>query len=235
MEQKKLTEGMLQQAFLSLSDEMIEEWEEKGKVRHKFSEQFQNKMEKLIKKTVRKEKMSKFSLSVRYLSAMAAVALICVIVFTTGSMKAWANPMHRFKKMETALETSAILLYEKNLAEGDAYMYGPGHIPKGYEEIYRGIEGNRFLIYYENEQGNSIKWFQMSVTDTLTMGINTECEDIYEGECKGEPYKIYILESGKKLLYFESGDYVFMASADDLSAKELGKMLEGMKICQENR
>lgn len=60
MEQKKLTEGMLQQAFLSLSDEMIEEWEEKGKVRHKFSEQFQNKMEKLIKKQCERKRCPNF-------------------------------------------------------------------------------------------------------------------------------------------------------------------------------
>ena len=55
MEQMKLTEDMLRSAFQSLSDEMIVEWEKGAEIQHEFSQRFERRMKKLVRKVKNQE------------------------------------------------------------------------------------------------------------------------------------------------------------------------------------
>lgn len=228
MEQVKLTEDVLKSAFQSLSDELIEEWEKSVGEKHEFSERFECRMKVLIRKDRRRELFTELRSYSKPLSVAAAVLLVCIIFFT-DSMTARANPMLYFKKIEVILEDSSMYFYDEDLNNYRFYPYEPSYIPKGYTEVDRIFTDDSLYIDYCNEQGEIISWSQTLITNNIIIGINTECKEKIELEYAGEHITIYILESGFKSLYYESGNCVFMMGCDNISLDDMYKMIKEMK------
>lgn len=229
MEQMKLTEDMLRSAFQSLSDEMIVEWEKGAEIQHEFSQRFERRMKKLIRKVKNQEVIAELHSYAKPLTMIAAAALFVCIFFFADSLSARANPMLLFQKMEVILEDSEMYIYDEDLDSYCFYPYEPTYIPEGYKEIKRVITDSSLNIYYENEQGGSIVWSQKAVISGMVIGINTECEEKIELEYAGEHIYIYVLESGFKSLYYESGNSVFQMRCDNISVEDMYEMIKEMK------
>lgn len=237
MEQVRLTEEMLKSAFQSLSDELVEEWENGVEKKHEFSERFERKMKVLIRKEKGKERrrdlFAELHLYRRPLMVAASAFLICIIFFAS-SMTARANPMLYFKKIEVELEDSSMYFYDEDLQNYRFYPYEPTYIPEGYTEVNKVIKDDSLSIYYCNEQGEIISWSQILITDNTIIGINTECKEKIETEYAGEHITIYILESGFKSLYYESGNCVFTMGCDNISLDDMYEMIKEMKPVEKN-
>ena len=229
MEQMKLTEDMLRSAFQSLSDEMIVEWEKGAEIQHEFSQRFERRMKKLIRKVKNQEVIAELHSYAKPLTMIAAAALFVCIIFFADSMTARANPMLLFEKMEVILEDSEMYIYDEDLDSHYFYPYEPIYIPKGYKEVRRTMTDSSLHIDYENEQGEYISWSQKLIISGSVIGINTECEEKIELEYAGEHINIYVLENGYKSLYYESSNSVFMMRCDAISVEEMYEMVKSME------
>ena len=229
MEQMKLTEDMLRSAFQSLSDEMIVEWEKGAEIQHEFSDRFERRMKKLIRKVKNQEVIAELHSYAKPLTMIAAAALFVCIIFFADSLSARANPMLLFEKMEVILEDSEMYIYDEDLDSHRFYPYEPTYIPKGYTEVSRMLSDNLLSIHYKNEQGESISWSQKAVISGMVVGINTECEEKIELEYAGEHIYIYVLENGFKSLYYESGNCIFQMRCDNVSVEDMYEMVKEMK------
>lgn len=229
MEQMKLTEDVLRSAFHSLCDEMIEEWEKGSKVQHQFSKRFEYRMKKLIRKEKNRELLAELHSYAKPLSLIAAAALLVFIIFFADSMTARANPMLLFQKMEVILDDSEMYIYDEELNNHYFYPYEPTYVPKGYTEVSKKIRDNSLYIEYVNEHDEKISWSQKLITSGMIIGINTECDEKIELEYAGEHIYIYVLESGYKSLYYESGDSVFQMRCDNISVEDMYEMVKEMK------
>ena len=229
MEQMKLTEDMLRSAFQSLSDEMIVEWEKGAEIQHEFSDRFERRMKKLIRKVKNQEVIAELHSYAKPLTMIAAAALIVCIIFFADSMTARANPMLLFQKMEVILEDSEMYIYNEDLDSYCFFPYEPTYIPEGYTEVSRIITDTTMDIHYENKQGEKISWSQKEVISGMIVGINTECDEKVELEYAGEHINIYVLENGFKSLYYESSNSVFMMRCDAISVEDMYEMVKSMK------
>lgn len=229
MEQMKLTEDMLRSAFQSLSDELIEEWEKGAEIQHEFSERFEHKMKKIIRKVKTRELLTELRSYAKPLTMTAAAVLLVCIIFFADSMTARANPMLLFQKMEIILEDSEMYIYDEDLDNYCFYPYEPTYIPEGYTEVKKTIRDSSLYIEYVNELDEKISWSQKAIRSNTIIGINTECKEKIELEYAGEHIYIYVLESGFKSLYYESGDSVFQMNCDNISVEDMYEMIKEMK------
>lgn len=226
MEKVKVTEELLRDAFLKLSDELIKEWENIPDTDHKPSEDFEKKIKKLIGKTKNRELYRELL----NIGKVAAAFIIIIGIALFGStMKVKADPHLYFKKMEVLLNDASMHVYDEELDNYYLTLYEPTYVPDGYEEVSRVVEDMGINIRYNNNQGESIVWRQRLIINTAVLGTDSEYNAEIETEYAGENIKMYIYEDGYKYLYYESGTCIFKINATDINVEDMYKMIKDMK------
>lgn len=230
MEKEKVTEELLRDAFLKLSDELIEEWENIPDIEHKPSEEFNKKMDKLLKKFKKKDR-----LKVIFDITKIAAAIFIVIggILLTNKIEVRANPYIWFKRMEVVLNDSSMYFYDKNSGNYYLNIYEPTYVPEGYEEVDRFIDNIGTNIKYKNGNGEVIKWKQRLISNTTIAGVDSEYDGKIETEYKAENITVYVYEDGYKYLYYETEKCVFSLSSNDITLEDMYKMIKSMKIINE--
>ena len=226
MEKVKVTEELLRDAFLKLSDELIKEWENIPDTDHKPSEDFEKKIKKLIGKTKNRE-LYKELLNIGKVAA--AFIIIIGIALFGSTMKVKADPHLYFKKMEVLLNDASMYVYDEELNNYYLTLYEPTYVPEGYEEVSREMEDTGINIRYKNKQGENITWKQLLITNTTIIGTDSECNVEIDTEYAGENISLNIYKDGYKRLYYETGNCIFKINANDITIEDMYKMIEDMK------
>ena len=226
MGQIKVTDDLLKDVLPKVSDELVKEWESETVENHEFSTGFNRQM----KKYIRKHKNKQLKRELMVVGKIAAALLLLIgVCFFGSTMVARANLDVLFKKIEVALEDSSMFVYDK---ETDSYIfnkYEPEYVPEGYEEVLR-VEGDRVItISYENKDEEKIYWKQRIVKTGMVSGNDSEYDDVVEKEYAGDNVKIYIYESGSKVLYYEMGSCMFTMDVDDITIEDMYEIIKNMK------
>ena len=226
MENVKVTEELLRDAFQKLSDELIEEWENIPDTNHKPSEDFEKKIKKLIGKTKNRELYKELW---NIGKVAAAFILVIAIALFSSTMKVKADPHLYFKKMEVLLNDASMYVYDEDLNNYYLTLYEPTYVPEGYEEVSRVVEDIGTIIHYKNEQDEIIVWKQKLIVGTTVSSTDSEYDAEIETEYAGENISLNVYADGYKRLYYESGRCVFRLSANDITVEDMYKMIKDMK------
>lgn len=230
MEKMKVTDELLRDAFLKLSDELLSEWEKIPDTHHKPSQQFKKKMKKLIGKTKNRELCKEF---IKIGKVAAAFFIVIGAVLFGSTLTAKADPHLYFKKMEVILNDAFMYVYDSESQNNTLTFYEPTYVPEGYEEVDRMMDNTSINIRYKNSQGESIVWDQMLVLNTTVMGVDSEYDAEIETQYAGENVKMYIYKDKYKYLVYESGNCVFKITATNLTVEDMYKMIKDMKKIEE--
>lgn len=226
MEKMKVTDELLEQVVLKLSDEMLDEYENSGDGEHKFSERFEKKMKRLIWQEKHKLHEIRTGAVIKMVAGLIAVL---GVAFLFASMDSKADPRLLFEKMEVILEDSSMYIYDEELDNYNFTPYEPTYVPEGYTEIDRIVDDRTISIDYVNEKGKSICWRQRIVINGSVVGMDAEYDELVVLEYAGENITIRVYEDGYKSLYYESGNSVFMMNAKDISVEDMYEMIRQME------
>ena len=226
MEQIKVTDDLLKEILPKVSDELVKEWESQEIEKHTFSKRFNRKMKALIWRHKNKQLLRELCTVGKVAAALVLVVGIC---FFGNKMVAKANLDILFKKIEVALEDASMYVYDEKTDMYYYTMYEPEYVPEGYEEVLKITDDKNVSIRYNNENGETIYWNQLIVETGMVFGKDEEYDGIKEKEYAGENVKMYVYETGHKVLYYEIGNCTFILNVDNISAEDMYKMIKEMK------
>lgn len=222
----KVTDDLLKDILPKVADELVMEWENSATNEHVFSKKFELKMKNLIWK----HKNRQLHKELWVFGKIAAIFVLAFgICFFSNKMVARANLDILFKKIEVALEDSAMYFYDEKTGMYCYTMYEPEYVPEGYEEVSRMVDDSNLFIGYKNAEGKTISWRQLIAKSGMIYGSDLEYDDYIEKQYNGENVRIYIYKNGLKMLYYEVGSSVFSVAADDLSVEEIYEIINGME------
>ncbi len=222
----KVTDELLKEILPKVSDELVREWENSATNEHVFSPKFNLKMKNLIWK----HKNRQLYKELWVVGKIAAIfVLVFGICFFGNKMVARANLDILFKKIEVALEDSAMYFYDEKTGMYCYTMYEPEYVPEGYVEVSRMVDDSNLFIGYKNAEGKTISWRQLIAKSGMVYGSDTEYDDFIEKQYNGDNVKIFIYKNGLKRLYYEIGSSAFSVVADDLSIEEIYEIINGME------
>ena len=226
MGQIKVTDDLLKDILPKVSDELVKEWENAEVEEHTFSKGFNKKMKKFIWKNKNKQLIKELKIVGKVAAALLLLVGVC---FFGNTMVARANLDVLFRKIEVALEDASMYVYDEKTGTYSYTLYEPEYVPEGYEEINRQVDDKNVSVRYIDEEGNRIHWKQMIVETGMIVSTDSEFDDILEKEYAGDNVKIYLYSSGRKRLYYESGNCAFTLSVDNISVEEIYEMIQKMK------
>lgn len=234
MNQVQLTDEMLRSAFQNLGTELIEEWEHGKEVKYEFSELFEHRMERLIRKQKMKENLKEGLAEIyRFKYTKVAVAIISIFILSMfHTMYAKAAPLAYYSKMEYLFDEAVNYYYVQEIETDSFTPYELGYIPMGYKEVDRYLTNNQFELQYENKDKDRIIWTQMMIGEATTISLNMEYTDRNEYDYKGENLVVYTYRDGSKFIYYEKDNCAFMLICDDLSDRKVLKILKNMEIME---
>ena len=226
MEQIKVTDDLLKDILPKVSDELVKEWENEVVEDHTFSKGFNRKMKTFIWKHKNKQLIKELKAVGKIAAALLLLIGVC---FFGNTMVARANLDVLFKKIEVALEDASMYVYDEKTGTYSYTLYEPDYVPEGYEEVLRVIDDKNVFIQYSDKEKNTIYWKQIIVKAGVISGTDGEYDDVIEKEYAGDNIKMYIYESGSKLLIYEMGNNIFTMKVDNLSVEEMHEIIEKMK------
>ena len=212
--------------YMSIVDEaIVNEIEKNVDYDYAFSDEFNRKMER----TIRKEKFIPFWNSVsKFGKSVAIFALVIVTSLFAVTMSVEAYRIQFFETVKTIWEDSFFYTYfteEKDIGfQKREFEY----LPDGYYLIEEISDGNINTTIYSNESGEQIIIDQHLVSDNRQITMDLEYSEEKEVEVKGLPLLIYRYEDGFVSAYYEYQESVFILSADKISDDEIIKIIEGI-------
>lgn len=235
MEKSNVTDDLLCKALARYSNQLIEECEKRCNVEHKFSKRFEFKMKILIMKYKLKEIFEEIiefqkNRKVRIFNAGVALAAICIMLLVYfDSAKAMASPNLAFETIEVAIDGGVMLYSKSNTSEYNIELFKLGYLPKGYS-LEKSIEDeNSLYAIYKNAENEHIIWRQYFANENIVVSLNSENIEIVKEEYRGEEIEFRFHISGHTTMYYESGNRVYILEADNLSKKEIYKILDGIE------
>lgn len=195
-----------------------------------YEYQFTNKFERRMKKLIRREAHPWMGAFYR-LSKKAAILFVCVIssLFVV-TMSVQAYRVKFFETVKSIWEDSIIYSYFSDQDQGSIQCNEPGYIPEGYQETERVILEHWFSVTYTNKDGNMITWDQMLVQDEGKLIVDIEYDQQITKEINGKNVVISQYLNGFINAYCEHGEYAYVLTADNLSIDEVCLIFDSITI-----
>lgn len=227
MEHVKVTDEWLYKYMPIVDAAIILELENRSDINYEFSNKFERKMKRLIKKEAHPWLGTFYGMSKRV--AIFFICLLCATLAVVMSVEAYRNKF--FETIKTFLGDAYELRYETDEAPAQIEEYKePAYIPQGYREIERIQNANTLSIVYENDAGNMIVWEQDLIVEGGALVIDSEYDSEVAETINGMNVTLYIYNEGYVAAYFEKSYYAFYLSADYMNVEEIKKMIESMNL-----
>ena len=190
----------------------------------KFSEAFENKMQRLINA----QKKSYFYLinTVGKKVAIIVLAIIISLTATTFSVKAIRETVIEFITETFEKFTAVSVENEEADAQDDMVKTAPQYIPEGYTLESEVDSGIVYRIIYSNQDNNTIDYMQQINFGTI-YNVDTE-HNGYEKMNINSFEGIKYVKNGINTVVFADGTYMYDFSGQ-ISFDELIKMAESIK------
>lgn len=228
----RVDDDFLYQYMPALGEKIAQAYPEEEKLVHEFSEEFEKKMKKLIKRARYKEW---YGIPISTAKRIAAMILVALIVFLLTAVHTKAFPMERiieklFSYQETVYDKETDRRFE--IPEGKAGEFVPLHptyIPEGYELVIEDGDDTFSYLSYEKSETDGFFIQQEQVLDGMIVSDDNEYIKEEKTKIHGYPGSISYKEDGQIHIRWESDSTLYWVAADQLSKDELIKICEGLK------
>ena len=228
MKSMEITDEWLYQYMPVVDNAMINALESQVDREYVFSKRFERKMQKVI----RHEAHPVLTGAQQILKRVAVffTGLICAGLVLTLSVSAYRDKF--FMTLKTLLDDAT--QYNYSSEEKDAVLVPtiPTYIPEGYAEADRRETPLFCEIFYENGAGEQIIWEQMliSANNALTLVLDNEYDAEEERVIGGHIATVYTYVDGYAMAYYEADNYVYVITADHMTAEEMFQFIASMDL-----
>lgn len=225
MRQIDITDAWLYKYMPVVDEAIINEIEKNIDRNYTFSEEFNKKVEK----TIRKEKFIPFwnlFSKIGKCAAIFALIIFSSLFIVTMSVKAYR--IQFFEAVKTIWEDSFFYTYFTEENETDFQKMKITYLPDEYYLMEEISNDNTSMSSYSNKSGEQITIDQHLVSDNRRITLDLEYSTEKEVDIKGIPLFIYRYEDGFASAYYEYRNSAFVLSADNLSDDEILKIMEGI-------
>ena len=192
------------------------------------SERFERRMQKLIRSR-QKPYYVLFNSALKKVAAIAITLGICTSVATTVNTSADSMPEPNFYVRYQDRVTNIYFsdaVAEKAPDEILEY-YTATYVPKGYN-LNDVSTGHWFLMYYENSNGDIIKFAQIPI-ETSGIGYDTDTKNQYIKINDNAGLYFYNTEKCTHNLYWDNGRYLYSLTGS-CSKNKLVRMAESVEL-----
>ena len=193
-----------------------------------FSKRFEQKMQKVIRREAHPVLTGAQQLLKRI--AIFFTGIVCGGLVLTLSVDAYRDKF--FMTLKTLREDAT--QYNYSSEEKDAVLAPtiPTCIPEGYTETDRRDSPLFCEIFYENNAGEQLIWEQMliSANNALTLVLDNEYDAEEEHVIGGHIATVYTHVDGYVMAYYEADNYVYVITADHMTAEEMFQLIASMDI-----
>jgi len=226
MKQMEVTDELLYQ-YMPIADEMdLDALEaEIADEEIVLSKKFERRMKRLMWKEEHKwvAGFGKFM-------ARVAVVLLCVLgvsLAVTMSVDAYRSKF--FQTVQEIWEDSVVHTYDVG-EEGQEFVpHEPSYIPEGYEEVRRITTDRTINIEYHNKGGHYIQWDQTEAKQGAWSALDTEYVEKEYYEINKGVVEIYFYNDNFIRAYYETNQYIYILSADDLLLEDICLIFESIE------
>lgn len=228
MRSMEVTDEWLYQHMPVVDNAMITALENQVDREYVFSKRFEQKMQKVI----RREAHPVLTGAQQLLKRMAIffTGIVCAGLVLTLSVDAYRDKF--FMTLKTLREDAT--QYNYSSEEKDAVLTPtiPTCIPEGYTETDRRDSPLFCEIFYESNAGEQLIWEQMliSANNALTLVLDNEYDTEEEHVIGGHIATVYTYVDGYAMAYYEADNYVYVITADHMTAEEMFQLIASMDI-----
>lgn len=219
-----VTDEWLYKYMPILNEAIIRELEDNTAYEYQFTDKFQRRMKKLIRREAH------LWIGVIYgLLKKAAILFACVagaLFLVTMSVEAYRIKF--FTTVRSIMEDRIVYSYSTDKDRGTMQCKEPGYVPEGYQETERIMSEHWFSITYTNEDGKAIIWDQFLAQDGSELIANTEYDWRISREINGSNAVISLYLEGDGFVYYEHGECVYVLTFDNLDIDDICFMLESI-------
>lgn len=230
MSKIEITDEFLYQHMPAYEEKVLNAMPKEEEIDHEFSEEFEKKMEVLIRRAKQKEK---YHLPVKtWQRVAAAIVIIFVATMTiTFGTKAVREKLFDYTSTEYATYTETTYYSDEEVV-GEFHAKYPTYIPRGYElDLEDGDEYFIVLEYIKETEGNiaSILISEDQIRDGMTVGMDNEY--IKEEFCtiQGNNVRICYKDDGTIRAIWEENGCLYMVSVTELSKRKLIKICKSLE------
>lgn len=203
---------------------MLDSLPKEEELSHKFSKDFEKKMDKLIKEEKRTPLMRSF---VVYGKRAAAIFLIIAAISFTTTMSVEAYRVRFFEVITEVWDefTSIVFKSEEEINDEKLVAVNPEYIPEGFSIVEEELSDYINLIVYTNSNNIEIIYEQSLISDGEiildTEGVEVKTTDIENHEIS------YFSNKGVNQVYWNDDNYTY-AFISSIDIEELFKITKSI-------
>lgn len=191
-----MTREEVLRAFREVASEEFAHIPKEEDIEYEFSEHFNKKMDKLLRKIEHNSVYPTLKLSKRILTVVAAILILLAGLMSVSAIR---EPVVNFivKEYETFME----FFFSGDTSERIEYEYVLSEIPEGFDLVTQTSDYDVVYAEYKNETTGDEIVFSQAVTDDLALSIDNEHGTISNELVNDTEVCIYEHENGK---YFQA-------------------------------
>ena len=175
---------------------------------YEFSEDFENKMAKLLDDISNHKKSNKTIPTSR--KKVIAVLIAAIFILSVGAMSVSAirDPIVEF--VYKIYDGFTDVFFDGDTSKKITYRYSFSETPEGFVETEHLITDGVDYIKYENKQNKNIIEFSQNITENISVSLDNEHGSFEKIQVNGNEINIYISDYGDYYYAFWNIDYYYM-------------------------
>ena len=213
-----------------ITDNILNNISNDNKEEHIFSEEFESKMNKLIKEHEKKISKNKFS---KYLK-IASISTLIILLSNFFNVVSHAGFRDIINIFTNVFSTHTSIEFSKKTNSYYIKLLKPSYIPKGYKKIEEAEDKYAYEVVYKNSDDLELTYTCKSINSN-TFIFDTENADVEDLKINGENAKL-INKNNLLTLYYKNENWFFIINADfndntelSLLKKDIIKLAESTK------
>ncbi|EGT4599058.1 DUF4367 domain-containing protein [Clostridioides difficile] len=221
MDKNKLDiEKLLYEQLPKIEEKMLDRLPGNDEIDYKFSQEFESKMNVLIK-NIEKSKKKNFYKYLKRIIIVCIVLLAGIFTITTIKTEAFPENLMRIMKKIYKEFTDYNFINPNQDKETFSFTYKePEYIPSAYKEVERVKENDYLFISYKDNSDNYIIYQTMPI-DRSTISLDTE-DVIVENIKFDNHYAQYVEKENTQQLLWNDKNNIYMLSKE-VSTKQIKK------------
>ncbi|HGM3220462.1 TPA: DUF4367 domain-containing protein [Clostridioides difficile] len=221
MDKNKLDiEKLLYEQLPKIEEKMLDRLPGNDEIDYKFSQEFESKMNVLIK-NIEKSKKKNFYKYLKRIIIVCIVLLAGIFTITTIKTEAFPENLMRIMKKIYKEFTDYNFINPNQDKETFSFTYKePEYIPSAYKEVERVKKNDYLFISYKDNSDNYIIYQTMPI-DRSTISLDTE-DVIVENIKFDNHYAQYVEKENTQQLLWNDKNNIYMLSKE-VSTKQIKK------------
>lgn len=230
MNKFEITEEMLYKSCENVENNLLEQLPKEDDLNYSFSNRFEHKIKKLIKREKRNpidNKIYKYSKRVAALLVVTTIGLFTL----TMSVEALRNQFFEVMKEVYYKFTSYVFSTTVDIDKSDLEIVFPKYLPEGFKEVDRLDGYNEVIVTYKNNDGEDITYQNYKIND---VHIVNDTEDIDKEIIllNNVEAEYYVKDNMNKLIWYDDEKFYSISLHSIENSKIKDKKKELLSIAE---